>query len=94
LSELDIHYKSLLTRVYDHAGCKEYCKDFTVALKMLDVFNKKQMHVTVMMGKENAFEDWICITLMFLTSFNAYFVFGHACFICVCFTAAIWLFWD
>jgi len=54
LSELDIHYKSLLTRVYDHAGCKEYCKDFTVALKMLDVFNKKQMHVTVMMGKENA----------------------------------------
>ena len=33
LSELHIHYKSLLTRVYDHAGYKEYCKGFTVALK-------------------------------------------------------------
>jgi len=37
------HYKFLLTRVYDHAGCKEHCKDFTVALKMFDVCNKKQM---------------------------------------------------
>jgi len=41
LSELHIHYKSFLTRVYDHAGCTDYCKDFTVALKMIDVFNKK-----------------------------------------------------
>jgi len=41
-SEMHIHYKYFLTGVYDHAGCKEYCKDFTVALKMLDVFNKKQ----------------------------------------------------
>jgi len=23
LSELHIHYKSLLTRVYDHVGCRE-----------------------------------------------------------------------
>jgi len=30
LSELHIHCKSLLTRVYDHVGCKEYCKGFTV----------------------------------------------------------------
>jgi len=43
LSELHIHYKSVLTRVYDHAGCKEYCKDFTVALKIIDVIFKKQM---------------------------------------------------
>jgi len=43
LSELHIHCNSLLTRVYDHAGCKEYCRGFTVALKMFDVFNKKQM---------------------------------------------------
>jgi len=42
-SELHIHCNSLLTRVYDHAGCKENCKGFTVALKMFDVFNKKQM---------------------------------------------------
>ena len=35
--------RSLLTRVYDCAGYKEYCKDFTVALKMVDVIYKKQM---------------------------------------------------
>ena len=40
-SELHIHYKSLLERVCDHAGFKEYGKDFAVALKMLDVFEKK-----------------------------------------------------
>jgi len=43
LSELDIHYKSPLTRVHDHAGYKEYCKDFTVALKIIDVIYKEQM---------------------------------------------------
>ena len=36
LSELHIHYKSLVTRVCYHAGCTEYCKNFTVALKMID----------------------------------------------------------
>jgi len=41
LSELHIHYKSLATRVYYHAGCTEYCKSFTVALKMIDVIDKK-----------------------------------------------------
>jgi len=43
LSELHIHYKSLLTRVCDHAGYKKYCKDFTVALKIGDVIYKKHM---------------------------------------------------
>jgi len=43
LSKLHIHYKYLLTRVYDHAGYKEYCKDFTVALKIIDGIYKKQM---------------------------------------------------
>jgi len=43
LSELHIHCKSLLKRVYDQAGCKEHCKDFTVALTIFDIFNKKQM---------------------------------------------------
>jgi len=43
LSELHIHHKSLLTRVYDHTGYKEYCKEFAVALKIIDVIYKKQM---------------------------------------------------
>jgi len=41
--ELNIYYKSLLMGVYDHVGCKEHCIDFTVALKIFSVFNKKQM---------------------------------------------------
>jgi len=32
--------------------------------------------------------------MMFLTSFNAYFVFGYACFLRICLKTAIWLFWD
>jgi len=67
LSELHIHYKSLLTGVYDHAECKEYCKDVTVALKILDVFNKKQMYDSVFTGKENASKNWNSILLMFIT---------------------------
>jgi len=54
------------------AGCKEYCKDFTVALKLLEVFNKKQMYVNVITGKENVSEEWTCVASMFLTSFNIY----------------------
>jgi len=54
LSDLHIHYKSLLTGVYDHAGCKEYCKDFTVALKITDVTDRKQMYDSVSIGQENA----------------------------------------
>jgi len=57
LSELHIHCKSLLTRVYDQAGCKEYCKGFTVALNMFDVFNKKKMYDHVITGKENPCKD-------------------------------------
>jgi len=47
-----MHYKSLLTGVYDHAGCKEYCKDCTVALQIFDVINKKQMYDSVFTGKD------------------------------------------
>jgi len=50
LSELHVHYKSLVTRVCYHAGCTEYCKNFTVALKMIDVIDEKQMHVNVITG--------------------------------------------
>jgi len=65
LSELHIHYKSLATRVYYHAGCTEYCKNFTAALKMIDVIDKKQMHASVITGKECASKDWICVTDVF-----------------------------
>jgi len=78
LSELDLHYKSLLTRVYDHAGCKEYCKDFIVALTIFDVFNKTQMYSSVITGKEKYSKNWNCIISIFLTSFIIYFVFGYA----------------
>jgi len=43
--ELPIHYKSLRMRVCDYAGCKEYCKYFTVALKSFDVYNNRCMTV-------------------------------------------------
>jgi len=59
-------------RVYDHAGCK----DFSVALKIFNVFYKKQMtemYNSAFTGKENASENWNCILSMFLTSFNVYF---------------------
>jgi len=52
------------------AGCKEYSKDFTVALKIFDVFNKKQMHNSVSTGKEIAYKYLNCILSMFLTCFN------------------------
>jgi len=52
LSELHIHYKPLLKRVYNHAGCTKYCKYFTVALKMIDVFDKKQTYHNVITGKK------------------------------------------
>jgi len=95
LSELHmhIHYKSLATRVYYHAECTEYCKNFIVALKMIDVIDEKQMHDSVIMGKEYASKDWACVMSMFLTSFNAYFLCGCACFMCICLKTAIWLFW-
>jgi len=41
LSELHLHYKSLATRVYYHAGCTEYCKNFTFSLKLIHVIDKK-----------------------------------------------------
>jgi len=93
LSELHIHYKSLLTKVYDPAGWKEYCKDFTVALKMLNSVNKKQMYDSVIKRKENASKDWNCIISIFPTSSNIHFAFGYACFMCICLMTAIWLFW-
>jgi len=54
---------------------------------MLDVFNKKQMYVSVITGKENASEDWNCITTMLLTSVT--FILCLHCFIFVWFMTAI-----
>jgi len=38
--------------VYDYAGCKEYCKDFIAAIKIFNVFNKKQMYDSVFTEKK------------------------------------------
>jgi len=76
LSELHIH-SSLATRVYYHAGCTKYCKNFTVALKMIDVIDKEQMHDSVTTGEKFTSEDWTCVISMFLKSVNIYFVYGH-----------------
>jgi len=59
---------------------------------MINVIDKKQMYDSVIMGKENASKEWNCAISMFLTSFNAYFVFGFACIMCICRKTAIWLF--
>jgi len=72
LYELDIHYQPLVTRVYYHARCTEYCKHFSAALKMIYAIDKKQMHDSVITGKEYASKDWACVISMFLTSFNVH----------------------
>ena len=92
LSELHIHCKSLVTRVYYHAGCKEYCKNFTVALKMIGVIDEKQMPESAVTPKEYASKDWTCVISMVSTSFHVYFVCGCARFLCICLKTAIWLF--
>ena len=92
LSELHIHHKSFATKVYFHAGCTEYGKNFTAALKMIDVIDKKQMHDSVIMGKEYASKDRICVISMFLTSSSVYFVCGCASFMCISLKTAICFF--
>jgi len=98
LSEVHIHYKSLPTGIYDHAGYKEYCRDFTAAPKVLDVFNMKQMYDSVFTGKENAYKNWNCIVLMFLTSFSIYIClvvcFMWSLYVLGLLSGLFWLFWD
>jgi len=50
------------------------------------------MYHNVITGKENVSKEWNCIASMFLTSFNVYFVFGYAYFMCICLKTAIWHF--
>jgi len=78
LSEVHIHYKSLLTRVCDRAGCTEHCKDFTAALKMIDIINKRQMYESVITGKENTSNYW---NLYYIIVFHEFQYFRH--FLCV-----------
>jgi len=59
---------------------------------MINVIDQKEMHDSVIKGKENASKEWNCIISMFLTSFNVNFVFGCACFIFICLKTVIWLF--
>jgi len=35
-----------------HAGCNEYCKDFTVALKMIDVIERNKCTTVQLRGKK------------------------------------------
>ena len=70
MSEPHIHYKSLLKRIYNHAGCTKYRNYFTVSLKMINVIDKKQMYHNVITGNENVSEEWNSITSVFLTSFR------------------------
>jgi len=44
---------------------------------MIYVIDKKQMHDSVITGKEYACRDWTCVISMFLTSFNVSFVCGY-----------------
>jgi len=73
----------------DHAGSKECCKDFAFALKVFDVFNKKQMYVNVITGKENASEDQNCITSMFQATFYNLCLVMLRYVLCVCFMTAM-----
>jgi len=66
-------------------------KNVAVALKMINFIDKKQMYDIVITGKENASKEWNYIISMFLKSFFVYFVFGYACFMCICLKTAICL---
>jgi len=49
---------------------------------MIDFIVKKQIYDSVFTGKVNASNELNCIVSMFLTCFNACFVFGYAYFMC------------
>ena len=80
LSELHIHYKSLLTGVYDHAGCKEYCRDFTVALKIFDI--KNNCTTVYLRWKKMLLKIGIAFYRCFWRALIPIFLFGYAC-LCV-----------
>jgi len=62
---------------------------------MIDAIDKKQMCHSVITGKDIASKEWKCIIAMVLTSFNVYFVFGYAYFMCSLYAAKLLsgLFW-
>ena len=61
LSELHTNFKSLLKRVYKHAGCRQYWKTFAVALKMINVTDKKQMYDSVITSYRCFWRDLMSI---------------------------------
>jgi len=94
LSELQIHYKSLLTRLYVQCRVHRILQIFTVATKIIDINDEKQMYDNVIPGKYNASKDWNCIISMFRISFHVYLMFAFACFMySVCLKKAFWLEW-
>ena len=62
---------------------------------MIDAIDKKEMCYSVITGKENTSKEWNCIIAMVLTSFNVYFVFVYAYFMCSLYAAKLLsgLFW-
>jgi len=59
---------------------------------MIDVIDKKQLHDSIITGKEYACKDWTSVISMVLTSFNVYFVCGCACFMYICLKSVTWIF--
>jgi len=92
LSKLHIHYKFLLTSLWP-CRVQRILQRFFCCPKMFNLINKKQMYDSVISRKESASKEWNCIISMFPTTFNIHFVFGYACFMCICLETAIWLFW-
>jgi len=70
-----------MQRILQRLYCRPKNYNFSI---IIDVFDKKQMYDSVIMGKENAYKAWNCVISMFLTSFDVYFVYDNACFRCVC----------
>jgi len=56
---------------------------------MINVIDKKQMYDSVITGRETASKEWNHMISMFVTSFNIYFVFVYARFMCLCLKTAI-----
>jgi len=52
-------------RVYYHAACTEYCTNFCVALKIIDVIHKKQMHDSVITEKNMLLNIDLCYINVF-----------------------------
>jgi len=84
MCQMHIHYKSLLTGVYDHADarCKKYCKDFTVALKFPMYSLRTKCPTVYSRGKKMLLKMGIVFYRCFCRVLIPNFLFGYACFMC------------